>query len=263
MIDTHAHLHGKDFTEDLGEVLGRARDAGIQRIVLIGVNIEDSHRALELAKEHPEVLSVVAGVHPHDANSWNPTTADILRGIAKDPQVVALGEMGLDYHYDFSPRDQQRLAFLQQLELARELDMPIVIHCREAYDDVLEVLEQSYGTDPYPTEAPPRGVLHCYFGTPEQAERGARLGFLLGIGGACTFKKAEELHAVVQQMPLDRFVLETDAPYMTPIPYRGKRNESAHIPLVAARIAELKNVDVTEVAEKTTAAAKRLYRLPG
>lgn len=261
MIDTHAHLHGKEFVEDLEAVLDRARSGGVQRIVLIGVNLEDSRHAVEMARQHSDILRAVVGVHPHDARLWDDTTAAGLRELAVDPLVVGLGEMGLDYHYDFSPRNEQREVFRQQLELARELDKPIVIHCRDAYDELLDLLEDFFGSTPFSKDLPPRGVLHCYFGSAEQAGRGAKLGFLIGVGGACTFKKAEELHVVVQQTPLERLVLETDAPYMTPIPFRGKRNESSHIPLVAARIAELKGIALEEVVAGTTVSAGRLYRM--
>jgi len=261
LIDTHAHLQGKEFADDLTNVLTRSREAGVGKIVLIGVNVEDSHRALDVARAHPDKLLVVAGIHPHDAKLWNDRTVDDLRALAQEPEVVGLGEMGLDYHYDFSPRDQQHEVFQRQLELARELNMPIVIHCREAYDDLLDQLEQFYGDFALPADAPPRGVLHCYMGTVEQARRGQDRGFLIGVGGACTFKKAEELHRVVADTPLENIVLETDAPYMTPTPHRGKRNDSSYVPLIAARIAELKATSIEEVAATTTGAAHRLYRL--
>lgn len=261
MIDTHAHLHGKEYEADLDEVLSRANDTGVERIVLIGVNAEDSERALYLARLHPDRLSVVAGVHPHDASRWNAEEKTRLEALLTDPQVVGLGEIGLDYHYDFSPREQQLKAFLEQLEIADRFQMPIVIHCREAYDELLQHLEARYGASPLPAGSAPRGVLHCYFGTLEQAHRAGELGFLIGVGGSCTFKKAEELHEVVRQVPLDQIVLETDAPYMAPVPYRGKRNESGHIPLIAARVAELKGIPVQVVAEATTRTARRLYRM--
>lgn len=259
MIDTHAHMHGKEFTGDIDDVLARTASAGVERVVLIGVDVEDGRRALELARRYPGQISVVSGVHPHEANLWSADTRADLAQLLAEPEVVGLGEIGLDYHYDFSPREQQRDAFLAQLELSRELDKPVVIHCREAYVEVMQHLKDFYETPG--TLSSPRGVLHCYFGNADQAREAAELGYLLGIGGSCTFKKAQELHDVVRQVPLEQLVLETDAPYMTPVPFRGKRNESSYIPLIAARIAELKGVPVEDVIHQTTANAKRLYRI--
>lgn len=261
MIDTHSHIHGREFTDDFEEVLERAEAAGVDRICLVGVNPDDADRALEVAKAHPGRIYVVAGQHPHEAKDWDEGVRQRLREqIGANPGViVAVGEMGLDYHYDFAPKDAQKRAFKEQLELAREVDLPIVIHCREAYDDCLEILRDFYGSGPVGMDRP-RGVLHCYFGTAEQAREAVGIGFMLGIGGACTFKKAEELQRVVAELPLECFVLETDAPYMAPVPFRGKRNESGYLSYVAARMGELKGLDAVEVAEATTANAMRLYR---
>lgn len=259
MIDTHCHLHGKEYTEDLDAVLARAAEAGVDRVVLVGVDPDDTRKAIAVAEQHPEEVFIVAGVHPHEAKIWSPEVRADLAGLLQHPQVVAVGEIGLDYHYDFSPGDKQREAFLGQLELSRETGKPVVIHCREAYDDLMQILEEFYGSPGNLTE--PRGVLHCYFGSLDQARQAARLGYMIGLGGSCTFKKAEELHEVVRQTPLEQVVLETDAPYMTPIPYRGKRNESSYIPLVAQRVADLKSITVEEVARQTTANAERLYRI--
>lgn len=263
LIDTHAHLHGKEFAADLSEVIARARDAGVQCVALVGVDIEDSRRALNTARESDDFFRVVAGVHPHHAASWDVTARGALFDeLLKDPLVVAVGEIGLDYHYDFSPRDKQREAFIDQLVIARDAELPTVIHCREAYDDLLEVLEEFYGTDTNSSDAGlPAGVLHCYFGTLEQARRAQAIGYFIGVGGSSTFKKTEELHEVIRQMPLEQIVLETDAPYMAPIPFRGKRNESAYVSLVAARVAELKGMTVDEVLRVTGDNAMRLFRM--
>jgi TatD DNase family protein len=260
MIDTHSHIHGREFIEDFPEMLKRAQDAGVERVALVGVHMEDTDRALAVANSNPNCY-VVAGVHPHEAKLWDQAACEVLKGqiTANRNRVVAVGEMGLDYHYDFAPKDAQRKAFLGQLNLARELDLPIVIHCREAYDDCLEILKDFYGSEPADSSRP-RGVLHCWFGTIDQAKESVALGFLLGIGGACTFKKADELHRVVSEIPLEYLVLETDAPFMAPVPYRGKRNEPAFLTHVIARIAELKGITAEEVDKTTTANAKRLYR---
>lgn len=260
MIDTHTHLHGKEFAEDIEEVLARSRESGVERVVLVGVDPADTRRALEVARQHAGQIFVVAGVHPHEANIWNDAVREQVRELLREPEVVAIGEIGLDYHYDFSPREEQRRAFVEQLELSRELNMPVVIHCREAYQELIGVLREFYGGSRGDL-AKPRGVLHCYFGSLDQAREAAELGYLLGVGGSCTFKKAEELHEVVRQAPLEQLVLETDAPYMTPVPHRGKRNESSFVPLVAARVAELKGLAAEDVARVTTENAKRLYRM--
>lgn len=261
MIDTHSHIHGPQYVEDFSEVLRRADAAGVERIALVGVNPDDTDRALEVARKHGETIFVVAGLHPHEANLWDESLRQRLKEqIEANPgRIVAVGEMGLDYHYDFAPRDVQKAAFIGQLELARDVDLPVVIHCREAYDDCLEILKDFYGTEATDFEKP-RGVLHCYFGTVEQAIEAVGLGFMLGVGGSCTFKKADEVHGVIAEISIDNFVLETDAPYMAPVPYRGKRNESSYLTYVAARIGELKSIDQVNVARATTDNARRLYR---
>lgn len=261
LIDTHAHLHGKEYTDDRREVMQRARDAGVRFIMLVGVDVEDSRKALEMAHQESDLLRVVAGVHPHHAETWTADAERILREeLMSDPLVVAVGEIGLDYHYDFSPRDRQREAFRAQLALARDCGKPVVIHCREAYDDLLDQLEEFYSSSGAGGGLP-HGVLHCYFGSVAQAQRAHRIGYLLGIGGSSTFKKAEELHEVIRSVPLEQLVLETDAPYMTPVPFRGKRNESSYVPLVAARVAELKQVAAEEVLRVTGENALRLFRM--
>lgn len=263
IIDTHSHIHGKEFVADIADVIQRSIDAGVGQIGLVGVDPADVDRALALAAKHPDQLFVIAGVHPHEASKWNADARDRLAEQVRDnPTVIrAVGEMGLDYHYDFAPKEAQRAAFIGQMELARETDLPIVIHCREAYDDCLAMLKDFYGAEPVTPGTAPRGVLHCYFGTLEQANQAIELGFMLGVGGSCTFKNAQEVHHVVTETSLEYLVLETDAPYMAPVPYRGKRNESSYLANVAARIAELKEITSDQVMDATTDSATRLYRL--
>lgn len=261
MIDTHSHIHGQEYIDDFNDVLARAREAGVTRITLVGVNPDDTDRALTVARDNTVIFGVVAGLHPHEAKDWSDDTRRRLRGQIDGNRelIVAVGEIGLDYHYDFAPKEQQKAAFHGQLELAREVDLPIVIHCREAYDDCLDTLRDFYGTESSDAQHP-RGVLHCYFGTVDQAREAVRLGFMLGIGGASTFKKTEELHRVITEISLEHFVLETDAPYMAPVPFRGKRNEPSYLSHVVARMAELKNTDAATVDECTTRNANHLYR---
>jgi TatD DNase family protein len=256
-IDTHAHLHGEEFASDFSEVIERAKNCGICNIVLIGEDIGNSLSALSHASGNP-FFRVVAGVHPHRADTWNEIVEAQLREIGQRPEVVGIGETGLDYHYDFASREAQMRAFLGQLSIASELGKPVVIHCREAYDEMLSVTAEFRHNRKTPDSF---GILHCYFGDVSQAKTALEYGYLLGIGGACTFKRAEELHQVIRETPLEKMVLETDSPYMTPVPYRGKRNESSYVPLIAARIAELKGTTVQEVAEVTTAAARNIFML--
>jgi TatD DNase family protein len=275
IIDTHSHLHSKQFDEDRGEALARAQEAGVETIVLIGEDLEDCQRALDLANCHPGHFWVSAGVHPHRASSWSADTARRLEDlILREPSIVAVGETGLDYHYDFSAREAQHKAFLDQLAIARRTLKPVVIHCREAYDDALAILREHYAQAPRPCmpepmspasrdrlAALPTGVMHCYFGTPEQAEQFAEIGFYLGIGGGVTFKNATLLHEAVRRVPIERIVLETDSPYMAPTPHRGKRNEPSYLPLVAARIAELKGLTTEDVIRVTRRNALHLFQV--
>ncbi|AXA35229.1 MAG: TatD family hydrolase [Candidatus Sumerlaea chitinivorans] len=254
--DTHAHLQDSEFADDFDEVLGRALVSGVQRIVLIGETIENSKLALGRAQAHEALLATV-GIHPHHAQEFCEQSLNALRDLVRaSKKVVGIGEIGLDYHYDFAPRDQQIRAFIAQFQLATELGLPVVIHCREAYSEMLEILPQ----DEAPSSTPPRGVMHCFFGTQAQAEEFIRRGFLLGVGGAVTFKKTVKLQEIVRTVPLESLVLETDAPYMAPVPYRGKRNEPAYLRLVAERIAQLRAIPVEEVARTTTENALRLFR---
>lgn len=256
IIDTHAHLHDREFEHDFWEVLSRARGAGIGRIILIGENAENSAAAVEKAQAPPAGWATV-GIHPHHAKEFSPSSLTQLRDLAVSHRdvVVAIGEIGLDFHYDFSPREIQESAFCAQIELALELGLPMVIHCRDAYDLALEILKRYHAR----VKQPPWGVMHCYFGTLEQAWEFYNIGMLLGVGGSVTFRKAETVHEVVRELPLEAFVLETDAPYLAPVPYRGKRNEPSFLPLVVPRIAELRNITPAEVAAATTRNAYRLF----
>lgn len=264
IIDSHSHLHGKEFVDDLTEVVGRARAAKVLQIALVGVDPDDTERALKVAEQFPDVFFVVAGLHPHESVKWNDITRERILGLARENQgrIKAIGEMGLDYHYDFAPREKQKESFVGQLEIARDLGLPIVIHCREAYEECLAMLRDFYGgADRGKPVMEVRGVLHCFFGTVEEAREAVDLGFMLGIGGSSTFKKAEGVHEVVRAIALEHLVLETDAPYMAPVPFRGKRNESAYLDRVVERVAELKDVEPGMVMRVTSDNARRLFRL--
>ncbi len=251
--DTHCHLNHPDLYADWQGVLFRAQQSGVQRLILIGYDLPSSQRAVELI-EQSDALYAAVGIHPHDATQCTEESLRTLHTLAQHPRVVAIGEIGLDFYRDLSPREAQYEAFHAQLQLAVEARLPVVIHCREAYDELLEVLAQ------YPTV---RGVLHCFSGMPEHAQRGLELGYYLGVGGVVTFKNAETLRQIVRTMPRERLLLETDAPYLAPHPYRGKRNEPAYLPLIAQQVAALWDVSLMQLSAQTEANAVTLFRLPG
>jgi len=261
-IDSHAHLHSKPYAQDLTEVLALSRAAGIDTVLLPGTDLDDSRTAIDLALRHPgQGLVVSVGVHPHDAKSLTPDGLRQLRELAvqhRGDPVVAIGEIGLDYHYDFSPRDVQYAVFRAQLELAQDLDLPVIVHDREATADCLAVIAEASAQRPF-REIP--GVFHCYSGSVETAAILLRKGFYLGFDGPITFKNARKALEVIAACPRDRLVLETDSPYLTPVPYRGHRNSPEHIPLIGAKVAEIWGCDIAEVAARTTANARRLFGL--
>lgn len=258
-FDTHAHLQDEDFAQDLSEVLLRAEEAEIGRILLPGANLAESAKAVVLAGRYPQLCCAV-GVHPHDAVTVDAALLESLRQLARNhpDDVVAIGEIGLDYHYDLSPRDRQQKAFRQQLELAFELGLPLIIHEREAHADCLAILREA-ATDGLLRPVP--GVFHCFSGSPESASILLDMGFYLGFDGPITFKNARKAPDVIRMCPLDRLVLETDSPYLSPEPFRGRRNEPARIPLIGTRMAEIRGEDPAVIAAATYANACRLFSL--
>lgn len=262
-IDSHVHLTDERFAEDLPEVLERAREAGVVQMLLIAFDLPSSEAVVALAREHEELYCAV-GVHPHDADSWTPELERRLRSLLdakKENKIVAVGEIGLDYYYDNSPREIQKLVFRRQLELAKEYELPFVIHNREAHHDTYDILEAAR-RDGLLREADP-GVMHCYSGSPEMALRFLKLGLLLGYDGPITFKNAKQPCECVAVTPRDRLLIETDCPYLTPVPHRGKRNEPSYVPLVGAKVAEIWGCDPEEAARQTVANTRRLFGLPG
>lgn len=249
MIDTHVHLNGKDLGGDWRGVLARAARAGVEECVIVGYDLPSSERATTLADTDPRLWAVV-GVHPHDATSWNDDAHARLRAWAVRPRVVAIGEIGLDFYRDLSPRPAQYAAFKAQLALAADVGLPVVIHCRDAYDDLIALLRD--------TPPPASLILHCFAGTRTHAEIAWANGWYLGVGGTVTYKKNDELRAVVRDAPRELLLLETDAPYLSPEPLRSNfPNEPARIPLIAARISEIRGESTDEVAAYTTANARR------
>ncbi|MDD6382581.1 MAG: TatD family hydrolase [Selenomonadaceae bacterium] len=254
LVDTHTHLNDGKFAADCDAVIERARAAGVTRMINMGDTLASSEQAVRLAEQH-EGLYAGVGIHPEEAFEMTAREDDILAAWAKQPEVVAIGEIGLDYYWEKDPdrrRLQQRI-FIRQLDLARQLHLPVCIHDRDAHGDTLSILKrEGQGL---------RGVLHCYSGSPEMAREFLKLGWYLGVDGPLTFKNAAKLPEVVKAMPLERLLIETDAPYMAPVPMRGKRNEPAFVRFVAEKVAELRGCSLAEIAQVTTRNAEDLYAL--
>jgi len=250
VIDSHCHLNADDFREDVDEVVVRARQAGVHGILVPGIGLESCERALEIAARHP-IVKVAVGIHPHEALAWTEDAERRLREWAVLPAVCAIGEIGLDFYRDWSPYDAQRRAYADQLRLARELGKPVIIHDRDAHEEVLAALEA-------PGLAGLGGVLHCFSGGPADAERAIGLGFHLSFTGTLTFGKGKA-DRVLKRVPPESLLLETDAPWMAPVPHRGKRNEPAYVTHVADALAEKLGRPVGEVRRLTSRAASRLF----
>jgi TatD DNase family protein len=254
LVDTHAHLHDPAFDTDRAAVIARARAAGVAGFLNIGTDVPTAAAAVALAAAEPDIYAAV-GIHPHDASTADAAALARIATLARAPRVVAIGEIGLDYYRDHSPRPVQRVAFVAQLQLARAVRKPVLLHCREAHADLLDVCAAE-GVDAV------GGILHCFSGDLAVARRGIDLGLLISIAGPVTYPSARRLAEVVGALPLDRLVIETDCPYLPPQPWRGQRNEPAYLPVTAARVAELLGVSVETVAGATTANAARLLALP-
>lgn len=253
LTDSHAHLQDQDLKKDLPGLLARAREAGVTRVICVGWDLDSSREAAALAREYPEVYAVV-GVHPHDAKTLND---DVLAGLAqlcREPKVVAIGEMGLDFYRDLSPRDQQREAFRAQIGLARELRKPIVIHDRDAHQEVLDIIKQEKA-------GRNGGIMHCYSGHLPLAVDLMKENFFISLAGPLTYKNAKKTHEVAARITLDRLLVETDCPYLTPEPLRGRQNEPANVRYVAQKIADLRNKTLEEVAFCTTRNAMTAYQI--
>lgn len=251
LFDTHAHLLSEAFDEDREEVIAALSGSGVSSYVECGTNLADSRQTVTLAQSHPGVYAAV-GIHPHDASSWEDGTAEALRQLLAEPRVVALGEIGLDYHYDFSPRDVQKQVFRKQMELAQELDVPVIIHTREAWADTMEILDE------FPEVT---GIMHCFSGSAETARELVRRGWYIAFGGAVTFKNAKKPLEAARAVPLDRLLIETDSPYMTPVPHRGHRNDPRYVRLVAEKLAEVRGEELSEIEKATSENAARVFRL--
>lgn len=257
-VDSHAHIDGAEYDVDRDEVVERARDAGLLAILNVGTGDPHSgslERAVEVAEKYEGVYAAV-GVHPHDAKLFDENAAEQIESLIKrSPRVIALGEIGLDYHYDHSPRQVQREVFIKQLRMAREMDLPVIIHSRSADDETVKVLSEEMKGNAR------GGIMHCFGGTPLMALQVLELGFLVSFAGNVTFKKAENLREAARVVPLDRLLIETDCPYLTPVPFRGRRNEPAHVVEVARCLADLYGVEIEEIGRRTTENFMRFFGL--
>jgi TatD DNase family protein len=252
LVDSHCHLDFPDFAEELDEVVARARRAGVGRMVTICTHLDRFPRVLAVAERYPDIFCSV-GVHPHEAGDDWGYAAERLVELARHPKVVAIGETGLDYFYDHGPREAQRLSFRAHIAAARATGLPLIVHTRDADDDTIAILRDEHAKGAFP------GLIHCFSSTQQLAEISIELGLYISLSGIVTFKKAEALRAAVTALPLDRLLVETDAPYLAPIPHRGKRNEPAFVAHTAATVAELKALAPETVADATTENFFRLF----
>jgi TatD DNase family protein len=258
LIDSHAHLDMPHFDADRDAVIARAKEAGVTAMLTLGVDGPSSQRAVELARQYDGVYAAV-GIHPHEAKHATPEVYKVLMGLARERErshLIAWGEIGLDYHYDHSPRDMQQREFRRQIRMARELDLPVCIHSRDAHDDVIAILDEEMAIDA-------GVVMHCFSGDEQVARRCLDLGYYLSFAGPVTFTNARTLPAVVPLVPDDRLLIETDSPYLSPHPWRGRehRNEPARVVIIAARLAELRGISVEDVGRVTTHNFQRLFPL--
>jgi TatD DNase family protein len=254
LIDTHCHLDWNSFDADRAAVIDRAVQAGVRWMITIGVDVPSSRRAIAIAEQHEAVYAAV-GVHPNDCAGFDAALLQEVRSLAQHPKVVAIGEIGLDYYWQKVDHDMQARAFRAQLELAAEIDKPVIIHSREAAPDVVTMLEE------FSQQAHLTGTLHSYFDDLAVAQRVFAIGFYIGVTGPITFKKSDREREIIRQVPLDRVLLETDAPFLTPVPHRGERNEPAYVQHVAETIALARGQSVDDVARQSTYNAEQLFGL--
>ncbi|MBW8351010.1 TatD family hydrolase [Bacillus sp. IITD106] len=251
LFDTHVHLNDDQYADDLDEVIALAKNSGVEYMVVVGFDRKTIQKALEIINEHAFLYASV-GWHPVDAIDMTDDDLQWLEEVAAHPKVVALGEMGLDYHWDKSPKEIQKEVFRKQIRLAKKINMPIIIHNRDATQDIIQILREEHAEEV-------GGIMHCFSGSAEVAKQCLDLNFYISLGGPVTFKNAKKPKEVAIQVPLDRLLIETDCPYLAPHPYRGKRNEPSYVRLVAEQIADLKGISLEEVAQITTANAKKVF----
>ncbi|CAH2717125.1 putative metal-dependent hydrolase YcfH [Neobacillus rhizosphaerae] len=253
LFDTHVHLNDEQYNEDLQEVISRAQKEGVTNMVVVGFDHPTIQRAMELAESYDFIYACV-GWHPVDAIDMTDEDLLWIEELSAHPKVVAIGEMGLDYHWDKSPKEIQKKVFRKQIQLAKKVKLPIVIHNREATADIVEILKEEGAEEV-------GGIMHCFSGSPEVAKECVNMNFYISLGGPVTFKNAKKPKEVAAEIPLDKLLIETDCPYLAPHPYRGKRNEPGYVKLVAEEIAEIKGLTFEEVAEVTTRNAKKVFAI--
>jgi TatD DNase family protein len=256
LVDSHAHIDFPQFADDREAMLQRAHDAGVTALLAIGTGPgpEKLDSALPFAESHEWIYATI-GIHPHEARQVTPQHLEELATLAKHPKVIAWGEIGLDYFYDHSPREIQHKVFREQMALAHEAKLPIIIHCRDAWPDCLQLIEEVWR----PTGI--GGILHCFTGTLEEAQRGLDAGFMISFAGNSTYPKTQNIRDVARDIPLDRMLIETDSPFLAPLPYRGKRNEPAYVAEVARTLASVRNLSPEELAAATSASFRRFFHL--
>ncbi|HEY8350030.1 MAG TPA: TatD family hydrolase [Clostridiales bacterium] len=254
LFDTHAHLYDTQFAGDLDEVVSRAKENGVGYILTASENVASSVENITLTQKY-DIFYAAVGIHPHNAVNQNNSIISVLKEFASYPKVVAIGEIGLDYYYDNSPRDVQKTWFAKQISLAGELKLPVIVHDRDAHEDTLNILKSEGARDV-------GGVLHCFSGSVEMAREVMELGFMISIAGPATFRNARKLPDVIRYVPDDMLLIETDSPYLAPEPHRGRRNEPAYVKFVAEKIAKIKGKPFEYICETTTANAKRLFGIP-
>jgi len=253
LIDSHAHLEMPDFRKDLEEVIERAKEAGVEYIFTVGTEKRDWKKVLEIANSHSPVHAIL-GVHPHNSKEIDDRTYPTLRELCRNKKVRAYGEIGLDFFRNLSPREIQMTRFREQIELAKELRLPIVVHDREAHQETLEILKSEKAVEC-------GGIIHCFSGDYEMAKACLEMGFFISIPGSITYKNAERFREIVESLPLESLLMETDAPFLAPVPFRGKRNEPSYVRYTAQKIAEIKKISFEKVGEITTENALRVFRL--
>jgi len=255
LIDTHCHLTFDDLARDIEGVIARSRAAGVTEWITVGTNLQQNRKAIEFAERFENMYAAV-GIHPHDAKTVTAGTIEDLKGLARHEKVVAIGETGLDYHYDFSPCQQQKEVFAEHLKIAAELSLPVIIHCREAFDETMQILEEHRSTLE-------KVVFHCFSGSPEQAKVVLDKGFYISFTGVVTFKNARIKQEAARIVPVDRLMLETDSPYMSPEPMRKQKvNEPALMIHTATFLAELKQMDLEDFAQAVSATSKAFFEIP-
>jgi len=253
IVDSHAHYDDEQFDTDRADVLKRIQEQDIVRVVNPASNLSSARKCIELSEAYDFVYCAV-GIHPHDSQEYSQQSLEIILKMAEHKKVVAIGEIGLDYHYDFSPRDVQKQCFAAHIQLALQLELPLIIHNRESHKDILDIIKAEKGYNA-------GGVFHCFTGSVEMAKEVLDMGFYIALGGAVTFKNAKRPVDVAKYVPIDRLLVETDSPYMAPVPYRGKRNDSGYLSEIIQKISEIRNTDFNDIAMNTTQNANRLFGL--